>query len=228
MGILTDFGEALARRLQLAGAAVLDVGSGDGAFARELARRGARVTGLECSEAQLALCGEAPAVADERYVNGVGEALPFPDSTFDAVVFRASLHHVPTARMADALREAHRVVREGGELFVFEPLPEGAWFEMMRVVDDETEVRRLAQEAIGRAVDEGWLRRLDVQGLAAESVFPDLEAIRRRTTAIDAGRQATFDAHREEIERHFLDAQPAPGGGRLFRQDFRLDVLGKA
>jgi len=226
MGILTDFGEALAQRMTLAGAAVLDVGSGDGAFSRELARRGAHVTGLECSPAQLALCREVPPVADEHYLSGVGEALPFPGATFDAVVFRASLHHVPPARMADALREARRVVREGGELFVFEPLAEGAWFEMMRVVDDETEVRRLAQEAITQAVDEGWLRRLDVKGLTAESVFQDLEAIRRRTSAIEAGREATFDARRGEIERHFLGAEPAPGGGRLFRQDFRLDVLG--
>jgi ubiquinone/menaquinone biosynthesis C-methylase UbiE len=228
MGILTDFSEALARRMTLTGADVLDVGSGDGAFSRELARRGAHVTGLECSEAQLALCREAAPVADERYLSGVGEALPFPDSTFDAVVFRASLHHVPPARMADALREALRVVRDGGELFVFEPLAEGAWFEMMRVVDDETVVRRLAQEAVARAVDEGWLRRLDTQTLMAESVFPDLDAVRRRTTAIEAGRKALFDARRGEIERHFLGAEPAPGGGRLFRQDFRLDVLGGA
>ena len=228
MGILTDFGEALAQRMTLAGAALLDVGSGDGAFSRELARRGAQVTGVECSEAQLALCREVPAVADERYVSGVGEALPFPDATFDAVVLRASLHHVPPARMADALREARRVVREGGELFVFEPLAEGAWFEMMRLVDDETEVRRLAQEAIARAVEEGWLRRLDGQVLTAEAVYPDLEAVRRRTSAIASGREAVFDAHRADIERCFLAAEPAPCGGRVFRQDLRLDVLGRA
>ncbi len=228
MSLLTDFSAALARRIPLAGADVLDVGSGDGAFTRELARRGARVTGLECSEAQLALCRETAPVAGERYVSGVGEALPFPDATFDAVVLRASLHHVPPARMADALREARRVLRKGGELFVFEPLAEGAWFEMMRLVDDETEVRRLAQEAIARAVDEGWLRRLDGQVLTAEAVYPDLEAVRRRTSAIAAGREALFDTHRAEIERHFLAAEPAPGGGRVFRQDLRLDVLGGA
>ena len=228
MSLLTDFGAALARRIPLAGADVLDVGSGDGAFTRELARRGARVTGLECSEAQLALCRETAPAAGERYVSGVGEALPFPDATFDAVVFRASLHHVPPARMADALREARRVLRNGGELFVFEPLAEGAWFEMMRLVDDETEVRRLAQEAIARAVDEGWLRRLDGQVLTAEAVYPDVEAVRRRTSAISAGREALFDVHRDEIERHFLAAEAVPGGGRVFRQDLRLDVLGGA
>ena len=228
MSLLTDFGAALARRIPLAGADVLDVGSGDGVFSRELARRGARVTGLECSEAQLALCREAAPVAGERYVSGVGEALPFPGSTFDAVVFRASLHHVPPARMADALREARRVAREGGELFVFEPKAEGDWFEMMRLVDDETEVRRLAQEAIARAVEEGWLHRLDVQVLTAEAVYPDLEAVRRRTAAIASGREAAFDVHRGELERRFLAAEPAPGGGRVFRQELRLDVLGRA
>lgn len=228
MGILTDFGATLARRITLAGAAVLDVGSGDGAFARELARRGYRVTGLECSAAQLALCHEVPLAADERYVNGVGEALPFPDSSFDAAVFRASLHHVPPSRMTDALHEARRVTRPQGELFVCEPLAEGAWFEMMRLVDDETEVRRQAQEAIAQAVAEGWLQRLATETLLAEAVYPDLDAVRRRTTAIGPGREAVFDACRGELERHFEAAEPAPGGGRLFRQRLRLDVLGRA
>jgi len=228
MSILTDFGEAMVQRMPLAGADLLDVGSGDGAFARELARRGARVTGVECSEAQLALCREVPPVADECYVSGVGEALPFPDAAFDAVVLRASLHHVPPGRMADALREAVRVTRPDGQVFVFEPLAEGAWFEMMRLVDDETEVRRLAQEAIARAVDEGWLRRMGTQVLTAEAAYPDLEAVRRRTTAIADGREALFDAHRDEIEKRFREAEPAPGGGRVFRQRFRLDVLGGA
>jgi ubiquinone/menaquinone biosynthesis C-methylase UbiE len=228
MGILTDFGAVLARRIALSDAAVLDVGSGDGAFTRELTRRGAQVTGLECSQAQLALCHEAPPVGDERYVAGVGEALPFPDDQFDATVFRASLHHVPPARMTDALREACRVTRPGGELFVFEPLAEGAWFEMMRLVDDETEVRRLAQQAIAGAVAAGWLRRLETQTLVAESVYPDLEAVRRRTTAIEAGREALFYACRDELERRFQAAEPAPGGGRRFRQALRLDVLAGA
>jgi ubiquinone/menaquinone biosynthesis C-methylase UbiE len=228
MSILTDFGGAIAQRITLAGAAVLDVGSGDGSFTRELARRGAHVTGLECSEAQLALCDEVPRVADERYVAGVGEALPFPGQHFDATVFRASLHHVPPARMADALREAGRVTRQRGELFVFEPLTEGTQFEMMRLVDDETEVRRLAQEAIAQAVSEGWLRRLASEALTAEVVYPDLEAVRRRTAAIKAGRGALFDARRAQIEARFMEGDPAPGGGRLFRQPFRLDVLARA
>jgi len=228
MGILTDFGAVLARRIALPGAAVLDVGSGDGAFTRELTRRGAQVTGLECSPAQLALCHEVPPVADERYVAGVGEALPFPDDSFDATVFRASLHHVPPARMADALREARRVTRPGGELFVFEPLTEGTQFEMMRLVDDETEVRGLAQQAIAGAVAAGWLQRLETDVLTAEVVYPDLEAVRRRTTAIEAARGALFDARRAEIERRFLEGEPVPGGGRLFRQPFRLDVLAGA
>lgn len=226
MGILTDFGEAMARHMALAGASVLDVGSGDGAFTRELARRGARMTGVECSEAQLALCHEVPAVAGECYVSGVGEALPFPVATFDATVFRASLHHVPPALMLDALNEARRVTRAGGPLFVFEPLTEGTQFELMRLVDDETEVRGLAQQAIEHAVAAGWLQRRGVERLTAEVVHPDVAAVRRRAEAIKAGRGALFDARRGEIERKFLEGEPMPGGGRLFRQPFRLDVLG--
>jgi ubiquinone/menaquinone biosynthesis C-methylase UbiE len=211
--------------MPLQGRNVLDIGCGDGAFVRELARAGAHVTGLECSEAQLALCRQAAPVADESYLAGVGQALPFPDGLFDAAVFRASLHHVPAGEMTTALREARRATRRGGEIFVFEPLATGPSFELVRLIDDETEVRRLAQQAIARSVVEGWLSRKHSALLTAEVVYSDLDAVRRRLVAIDGARAALFDARRAEIERVFNAGGAATERGRLFTQPFRLDVL---
>lgn len=225
MSILTEFSHAIEARMPLAGRDVLDVGCGDGAFVRELARSGARMTGLECSVAQLELCRQATPVTGESYISGVGQALPFPDDSFDATVLRASLHHVPAAEMLPALREARRVTRPGGELFIFEPLPRETMFEMVKLVDDETEVRRLAQQAIERAVAEGVLSRRHAATLTAEVIYEDLDAVRRRFVAIDASRAALFEARRPELERAFAAGTIVEGGGRLFRQPFRLDVL---
>lgn len=211
--------------MPLDGSEVLDIGCGDGSFVRELARLGAHVTGLECSAAQLALCHQAAAVADESYVAGVGQALPFPANRFDAAVFRASLHHVPASEMTRALREARRVTRPGGEIFVFEPPASGSFFELVRLIDDETAVRGLAQQAIGRAVEAGWLARRHSAQLTAEVVYADLDAVRRRFVAIDGVRAALFDARRVEIERVFNATGVATECGRLFTQAFRLDVL---
>lgn len=215
----------MAARMPLRDLTVLDIGCGDGVFVRELALAGAHVTGLECSAAQLALCREAEPVSDERYLAGVGQALPFSSGSFDAAVFRASLHHVPAGEMATALREARRVTRPGGEIFVFEPLATGPFFELVRLIDDETEVRRLAQQAIGCAVEEGWLSRRHFALLSAEAVYPDLDAVRKRFVNIDGTRAALFDERRAEIERVFNASGTATEHGRLFTQTLRLDVL---
>jgi len=226
MSILTDFSHAIDVRMPLAGKAILDVGSGDGAFVRELSRAGARLTGLECSVAQLALCHEATRVGSEQYVSGVGQSLPFPDDSFDATVFRSSLHHVPAAEMLTALMEARRVTRPEGEIFVFEPLTSGTHFEMTRLVDDETVVRGQAQQAIAEAVKQGLLTRRHEATMVAEVVYDSVDALRRRILAIDDSRSDLFDGARAELERVFAARGVAQsGGGRLFHQPFRLDVL---
>jgi len=225
VSILSDFAAALNERHPLEEADVLDVGCGDGAFVRELARAGAQVTGLECSEAQLVLCRGAPRVGGELYVEGVGQSLPFPDASFDAVVFRGSLHHVPAEAMAEALREARRVLRRAGDIHVFEPLTTGTHFRLTRIVEDETEVRAQAQAAIAAAVAEGWLQHAQSAVLEAEVVYEDLGALRRRIVAIDASRAGAFDSRLAELEQVFATEGKPVEGGRLFTQPFRLDVL---
>ena len=223
--ILRQFSAAIGARMPLAGRRVLDVGCGDGALARELARAGAQVSGIECSTVQLELAQRAPRVGGEVYREGVGQDLPFEDRTFDATAFRASLHHVPADAMTQALREARRVTRPEGELFVFEPLASGTFFALVRLVDDETVVRAQAQEAIGRAVAEGWLTRTHTAMLMDELVLDSLEAFRGRVVAIDASRAARFETARAELQR-LLESTGAPcESGRMFSQPFRLDVL---
>jgi ubiquinone/menaquinone biosynthesis C-methylase UbiE len=155
----------------------------------------------------------------------VGQALPFADDSFDATVFRASLHHVPGEHMLQALREARRVTRPGGEIFVFEPLTRGSMFDLVKLVDDETEVRTQAQGAIAQAVAEGWLSRRHEAALTAVVVYADLESVRRHIVNIDASRAAAFNARRDEVQRIFESSGEAVDQGRRFEQPFRLDVL---
>ncbi|MEU4667632.1 methyltransferase domain-containing protein [Amycolatopsis sp. NPDC023774] len=80
----------------------------------------ARVTGLDLSPAMLALARRR---ADDlgRPVTlrqGVAEALPFPDATFDTVVCTLGLCGFPDDRAAIA--EMHRVVRPGGALLLLD------------------------------------------------------------------------------------------------------------
>jgi SAM-dependent methyltransferase len=184
--------DVLGELLAPAGRALVDVGCGDGALVRALARRGARMTGVEVSEEQLARARAHPPVADERYLVGSGQALPLPDDGADAVVFLQSLHHVPAEHMDAALAEAARVAPL---VYVQEPLAQGPFFDLVALVDDETRVRALAQEAIARSplvvVRE---LRFDVPVRVG-----GLDDLRERIVGADPARADAFAAREDEL-----------------------------
>src|ERR671910_2723472 len=116
----------------LAGAErVLDLGCGEGQIARLAVQRGAgRVVGVDPAAAQIA---EAVRRAGGvRYARAVAAGLPFPPSTFYAIVSCLVLEHL--ADLDAGLDEIARVLRPGGRfvLFVNHPLfqtPGSGWID---------------------------------------------------------------------------------------------------
>src|SRR5271165_7626295 len=139
--------EALAEVLEPGGKRIVDVGCGDGAVVRHLVRQGATAMGIEVSEEQLERA-RAKAGEGETYGVASGEGLPCPDGSADAILYLKSFHHVPGALMRPALEEASRVLAPGGRLIVIEPLADGSYFEAMRPLEDETEVRAAAYSVL--------------------------------------------------------------------------------
>ncbi|HJS93612.1 MAG TPA: class I SAM-dependent methyltransferase, partial [Solirubrobacteraceae bacterium] len=124
----------LVRLVPVSGRDVVDIGCGGGVLVRALTARGARVTGVEISESQL-----ASAIRDDdgngaRYVVGLAQSLPLDDASVDVVVFMRALHHGPQADMLAALGEARRVLRPGGAVYIAEPLAEGDFFELTSLI----------------------------------------------------------------------------------------------
>lgn len=140
----------LDRLAPVAGKAVVDIGCGRGWLVRRLRQAGATAIGVECEPASLeAARGEDPEFSRD-YIEGVGQDLPFADGAFDIVAYFQSLHHVPVEAMAAALDEARRVLRAGGILYVLEPVSEGPFYELARLIDDEREVQLAAQTHLDR------------------------------------------------------------------------------
>ena len=102
-----------------AGKSVLDLGCAGGFMAEALDERGARVTGIDPAEDAIEA---ARAHAGQRRITydvGVGEALPYGDNCFDAVVCVDVLEHVRD--LAQVIREVARVLQPGG-IFCFDTI----------------------------------------------------------------------------------------------------------
>ncbi len=97
---------------------VLDVATGTGLVAVELARRyGCRVVGLDRSADMLAEASRRNGLIT-ALVNGRAERLPFADATFDHVTFTYLLRYVDDP--ASAVSELARVLKPGGRLAALE------------------------------------------------------------------------------------------------------------
>jgi demethylmenaquinone methyltransferase/2-methoxy-6-polyprenyl-1,4-benzoquinol methylase len=100
-----------------AGERVLDVATGTGLVAAELARSGCSVVGVDQSPEMLAAARRRFArAAGERVelIEGEAEELPFASASFDALTFTYLLRYVDDP--AATMRELARVVRPGGRV----------------------------------------------------------------------------------------------------------------
>jgi ubiquinone/menaquinone biosynthesis C-methylase UbiE len=218
--------DVLEALLELDSKDVVDIGCGGGSLVRELAAHGAQMVGVEISEEQL-----APALARDdgsggRYLVGSAQSLPLKDASMDVVVFMRSLHHVPPDDIMAALREANRVLRPDGAVYVVEPLARGDYFELMRLVEDEVEAREAAQNALANSSLAGLARHKTVDYDVLVRVT-DLAAFRARLVSVDPARGTLFDTHEAALAAAF-ERLGEPGeqpGERRFIQPMRADVL---
>jgi len=97
-----------------AGESALDVGTGTGHFACDLALCGLRVTGYDSSEAMLQVARARD--AGVYWQKGEAEGLPFADGSFDLVLAVAALDFMRDRDLA--LAEMFRVTAPGGRMVV--------------------------------------------------------------------------------------------------------------
>ena len=110
--------EWIVRHAQLEGASVLDVGCGGGILAEAMARRGARVTGIDLSEKALRV---AELHLHESHLKISYQGISAEDLSaqqpgqFDVVTCMELLEHVP--QPASMVAACAQLVRPGGQVF---------------------------------------------------------------------------------------------------------------
>jgi SAM-dependent methyltransferase len=100
---------------QLEGKRILDIGCGLGMYVEQFRQYSTDVHGVDVD-------ADKVAEASLRLPNihqAPGEALPFPDDTFDVILLNEVIEHVDDDQLT--IREAYRCLRPGGQIVIFAP-----------------------------------------------------------------------------------------------------------
>ncbi|HEX2525234.1 MAG TPA: GNAT family N-acetyltransferase [Geminicoccus sp.] len=195
---------------------IMDVGCGNGDLVHRLRRLGYDAFGIDPQVDEMA--------GHEALIPGEAAHLPVEQGLVQVALMVNSFHHVPPGEMDRALGEIAYALAPGGRLIVVEPLAEGGWFELLRPLEDETEMRAAAEAAIERASIVGFVHA-NPHVYLAERRAADLEEVLEAFVAAEPGRGPGVGPARAEVARRFASTGRADGEGRVFLQPMRLDIL---
>ena len=168
---LLGTGKAIERLIEQAGLApgqrVLDLGCGTGAttLAAKRACPGIEIVGLDPDPKALARArrkaGREGLAID--FVEGFGDALPFPDARFDRVLSSFMFHHLESEQKPAVLREVLRVLRPGGRLHLldFGGAGHGLGAFVARLVHREESLHSNREDALAARMRESGFARAE-------------------------------------------------------------------
>jgi ubiquinone/menaquinone biosynthesis C-methylase UbiE len=107
----------LFQKLVFRGCRALDLGCGAGKFTFELERLGAQATGLDCSQEAIHLAHEFATAtgSSAEFCVGLFEDIPFPNNSFDLVIFPQNIIECSYEEMDVIARQVSRIMSPTGK-----------------------------------------------------------------------------------------------------------------
>jgi len=134
----------LSKKIDFEGKIILDIGCGNGWFSVWSFNKGAKdVFAIDPIQQQIEMA-RTNSKYNINFQVGLAEDLPFENNKFDLIFFFNSLHHINLKMIKKALNEGKRVTKETGCMFIIEPLSTGTFNEILKLVDDESNIRAKA------------------------------------------------------------------------------------
>ncbi len=157
------------------------------------------------------------------FVFGSAADIDLPNTSMDIVIMLKSLHHVLPDLMDQALSEIARVLKPGGLAYISEPVYEGDLNDILRLFNDEREVRAAAFAAVVRAVDDGLLELEQQIFFNSPGYYRDFAHFEERMLNVTHTDHKIDEALHQKIKQAFM--QHMTNDGAHFLKPSRVDLL---
>jgi ubiquinone/menaquinone biosynthesis C-methylase UbiE len=199
------------------GRTVADIGAGDGTYSKQLHQAGAEVIAIEVDTAKVETARKN-LPDDIKMKVGKAEDLPIATGSIDLACFFFSFHHVPMDVQSLALEEVKRILRPAARLHVVEPFPYGSMFEVVRHVEDETEVRTNSHNILSHLGVRGDFKLVATSKYVLDREYPDFDYLVSKIVSPDSNRAAIFPSVRDEMEQTYLSLISEQPGKHVLHQ----------
>ena len=200
---------------------IIDVGCGDGELTNILSKHSKFVYGIDVPEVIEKLHLQK-SESNIEFKQGVGQNLSFENNFADIIIFFASFHHVPECEMSTTIQECSRVLKKKGHLCFLEPVAEkNSYYRLIRIIDDETEVREHAYNAI-KNVNKSKFNHLIESFYFIRRTFENYQKIVEANVNAEVEKKKILNEAKKIVddgETDFLDC--------LFKSYCRLNILEK-
>lgn len=215
------------RLLALDNKHILELGCGNAEKTIDIAGTGInrRITALEVDAKAYRKNLSLNNLANVTFGLAGAEDIPLKNESVDVVLMFKSLHHVPRELMLPSMQEIRRVLVPGGLAYISEPVFAGEFNEILRLFNDEQDVRQAAFNALQHAVELGWFRLVEEIFFYTPSRYRDFAEFEDRIINATHSQYRLDEALYQRVKQRF--EKHLGNDGAEFLTPVRVDLLQK-